>query len=146
MSDNIERGQDKKAEGRPTLTLSYHRVGPSYSPRYMISNQFLQYWTGSAWTAQGKSKEARVYPSVQEATKEMHELLLQHYGDLPVKHFKAPVFVSLFCKEQVTTEQLRTWLHKVSRLLLDTPIHGNGPLDGSLAEVRIEWDLLKENE
>lgn len=133
---------DKK-EKQPII-LSLHNRGNIEFPRYMISDQYLRYWTGKDWTQQKDEDGALVYANANSALEDMHQLMMiQHQGQA-VYRFHAPLYVELFTNNQVTKKQLQQWLVKVTKLIMDTTEYGNGPIAGSYGTCRIEYGELKE--
>ena len=79
-----------------------------------------------------------------DANRKAEELLLAHFGKCPSDRYRAPIYIDLRTDQPVTLEQLRAWLHKTARLFVDTPKYGNGPIDGSLGIVSIDWSQLEK--
>ena len=124
------------------IILSVHRAGTPQFPRYFISDQYKRVWTGEGWSED--EKDGLLYGNSPEACNEVQRLLMLDYMDKPVRRFRAPVYVDLFTDKPLTKQEIARWLVKVSRLLIDSPQHGNGPLSGTLGLVRIEWSEMKE--
>jgi len=135
----------KKREEKKPLILSLINAGTPEHPRFMISDQYLRYWGGShGWTAQQDQSNAVLFASSNEALGMMHTLMLVRHCDLPKKVFTAPVVIELYSPEQVSVRDLQQWLVRAAKLLIDTPRHGNGPVEGAYGAVRVDWGQLKE--
>ncbi len=129
---------------RPTTVLSLHQMGTSAFARYSIGDQFLRYFDGHGWTTE--ANKALLFSDSNFACQEMQRLLMIDYADRPLRRFRAPVCIDLFSEGPVSLEDLQDWLVKVSKLLIDSPTHGNGPLEGTLGLCRILWSELEEIE
>ncbi|MCP6391125.1 hypothetical protein NL487_29820, partial [Klebsiella pneumoniae] len=70
------------------------------------------------------------FASSNEACHEVQRLLLLDCMQLPVKRYNAPVYLELFCDHDVPEIEVKRWLHRVAKLLIDSPNHGNGPVEG----------------
>ncbi len=126
---------------RPTTVLSLHQIGTSAFPRFAISDQFLRFFDGHGWTLD--ARKALLFSDSNLACQEMQGLLMIDYAHKPVRRFRAPVYLDLYSDRPVSLEELQDWLVKVSKLLIDSPTHGNGPVD-SLGLCRISWSELEE--
>jgi hypothetical protein len=69
--------------------------------------------------------------------------MTEHVGQ-PSRRYVAPIIIDLYSENKVSLRDLQFWLAKVSKLLIDSPEHGNGPVAGSLGLCRIDWEQLKE--
>lgn len=128
-------------ERRP-IVLSVHRAGTPEFPRYFISDQFMRVWTGERWS--GDPHDGLLFSDSNEACMEVQRLLMLDYMDKPVRRFRAPVYLDLFTDKELTKDEITRWLVKVSKLLIDSQKHGNGPVEGTLGLCRIEWGEMKE--
>lgn len=129
------------AERRPIVLSLVSRGSPEF-PRYAIADQFLRYWTGETWS--DDEDHGLLFADPNTACDEMQKLLMVDYMDKPVRRFRAPIYVDLYTANDVTLRDLKDWLFKVSRLLIDSPKHGNGPVEGSLGLCQIDWSELEE--
>ena len=135
----------KKREEKPPIILSLHQAGTPDHPRFYISDQYLRYWAGEkGWTEQKDESKAMLFASAQEALQMMHTLMVIRHCDLPRRVFTTPVTVELFAPAEVKVRDLQQWLLRATRLLIDSPRFGNGPIDGSYGAVRVDWGQLKE--
>jgi hypothetical protein len=124
------------------IVLTVHRRGVPEFERFVISDQYLRYWTGSEWSL--KENEAQVFCNNNEALERVQKLLLLDIRPMPARRFQAPIFLDLYSEHEISVRDLKVWLTKVAKLLMDTPRYGNGALQGTLGLLRIDWDKLKE--
>jgi hypothetical protein len=130
-------------ERRPII-LSVHPAGTPQYPRYFISDQYKRVWTGEGWSED--ERDGLLYGDSNAACVEIQRLLKLEFLEKPVRRFRAPVYLDLFADKPLTKQEIARWLGKVSKLLIDAPEHGNGPVEGTLGLVRIEWGEMKEVE
>lgn len=126
------------------VVLSVITRGSVDFPRYLIADQWLRYWTGEHWSEQKDEQEAIVYLTSQDALREIHRLMVDKHDNMPVYHFKAPVYIELFTSNKVSKEDLQQWLYRTTKLIVDSTKHGNGPFDGTYGAVRLELSELEE--
>lgn len=124
--------------------LSLHNQGNVDFPRFVISDQYLRYWTGQDWSKQNDEDAALVYANANAALEDMHQLLMLSYGKKPKSTFVAPLYIDVYSESKFSKKQLRSWLVKVTKLIMDTTKHGNGPLEGSYGTCRIEFGEMQE--
>lgn len=124
------------------IVLTVHRRGVPEFERFVISDQYLRYWTGSEWSL--KENEAQVFCNNNEALERVQKLLLLDIGPMPARRFQAPIFLDLYSEQEISVRDLQIWLTRIAKLLMDTPRHGNGPLQGTLGLTWIDWSQLKE--
>ena len=129
-------------ERRPII-LSVHQVGSPEYERFAISDQWLRWFDGDGGWTEDESRAA-LYAHSNEACIEVQKLLLLNYTQLPVKKYKAPVYIDFFCDHEIPEIEIKRWLHRVAKLLVDSPTHGNGPVEGSLGLATIQWAELEE--
>ena len=131
-------------EEKQPIILTVVSAGTPDFPRYLIANQFLQYFTGNGWTEQKSERGALVYRDANDALETSSSLLLLQHEHLPVKFFQAPLYLQLHSPKKVSMAELKWWLFRATKLLVDSPRFGNGPVAGSLGICRIEFKELKE--
>lgn len=124
---------------RMPLILSLVPKGNPEFPRYLICDQWGNQWNGSEWVEQGF-----LYANSNDACQEMQRILLASFDGAPKRQFRAPLYLDLYCDQPVTKRDIHAWLVRVARLLFDTPKEGNGPVEGSLGLLRIEWAEMEE--
>jgi hypothetical protein len=130
-------------ESRPMI-LTVVAAGTPEHQRWLISDQFLRYYTGSGWTEQGVVAGAVLYTSSKDAIDQLQTILIAQHHTLPHRRFVAPVYLDLYSPQHVSLRDLQQWLVRVTKLLVDSPRHGNGPVAGSVGLTRIEYGELKE--
>ena len=124
------------------ITYSVVPAGTVKYPRFRIANQYGQYWDGEDWV--GEEHRGLAYANSNDACLEVQRLLMGEYNQLPVKKYCAPVMIDLFSNHEIPIEDLKQWLLKVSKLILNNDDHGNGPVNGSLGCISIDWGQLEE--
>ena len=124
------------------IVLTVHRRGVPEFERFVISDQYLRYWTGTEWSS--KENEAQVFCNNNEALERVQKLLLLDIGPMPARRFQAPIFLDLYSDQEISVRDLQIWLTRIAKLLMDSPRHGNGPLQGTLGLASIDWSQLKE--
>lgn len=136
----------KKRDEKKPLVLSLVNAGTPEHMRFAISDPYLRYWTGeNGWSEQHDLGAARLFATSQEALKMMHTLMVIRHCDLPKRVFTAPITIELYSPEPVTLRDLQQWLVRVTKVLIDSPRFGNGPISGSYGGVRVDWGDLKES-
>jgi len=133
----------EQKENQPII-LTVMNAGTPEFPRYLIANQFLQYFTGDGWTPQKDERGALVYRDANDALQTTSSLLLLKHEHLPVKFFRAPLYLQLHSPQNVSIRELQMWMFRATKLLVDSPRYGNGPVTGSLGICRIEYSELEE--
>lgn len=99
-------------------------------PRFIIAkaDAFKNpvYWdaTNREWHAD--ESKATVFASVTQVCWEQHDLLMEAVGERPVHRFVVPLFVEVYGKKPPLTD-LKRWLERAMRIVVDTPNHGLGP-------------------
>ena len=110
--------------------------------RYRITDQWCQYWTGEKWSPE--PADALVYESANEGCKEMQLLLIGEHQHLPMRHFRVPFHIELYCERPLDLPTIEAWLLRTTKIIVDSPSFGNGPVEGSLGLTYINWDELRE--
>jgi hypothetical protein len=124
------------------IVLTVHRRGVPEFERFVISDQYLRYWTGTEWSS--KENEAQVFCNNNEALERVQKLLLLDLRPMPARRFQAPITLDLYSEHEISVRDLKVWLTRVAKLLMDSPRYGNGPIQGTLGLTFIDWDKLKE--
>lgn len=128
-------------ELRP-IVLSLVNAGTPEYPRWRVADQFLRFYTGAGWST--TEEDGVLYRDAESAAQEVQRLLMLEYMGKAKRVFIAPVTVELYCDEDVTERDLRDWLCRVARLVINSPKHGNGPAAGSLGLCKIDWSQMEE--
>lgn len=124
------------------MFLSVVQAGMPEYPRFKVADCHLRYWTGVEWVAD--ESKGLMFASSNDACLEVQRLLKLHYGDLPVRRYRAPVFIDVHSDAAVPQDDLIRWLVRCSKLLLDTTNCGEGPTNGTLGSLTIQWGELEQ--
>jgi hypothetical protein len=127
---------------KPVVTVKY--VGEGELRRYYLHNRVGQYWNGSDWVY--CRNEALLYENLQLCHEDYQRLITAEYATKPVQHFKVITHIVVRSDVPVTKKQLRKWLNRAYRGIVDTDACGDGPVEGSLAVLRTDFDRMKEVE
>lgn len=126
---------------RSTVTVCY--VGNDDCRRYYIVRPSDGlYWTGSCWSYQ--RHEALLYENLQLCHEDYQRLITQDYAHKPIQYFKVVTHVVVRSDVPVTKKQVRRYLEKAYRGIVDTDACGDGPVEGSLVILRTDFDTLSE--
>jgi hypothetical protein len=108
--------------------LSIIKKGSATFPRVIVAkgDEFRNraYWTGSGWSAE--ETEALVFANANDASWVCHDVLMESVSDLPVHRFVAPIYIELY-GDKPKLADLRQWLERAMRIVVDSPRHGLGP-------------------
>lgn len=108
--------------------LSIIKKGSATFPRVIVakSDEFRNpaYWTGSGWSAE--EAEAMVFANANDASWVCHDVLLETVGNRPCHHYLVPLIVELY-GDKPKLADLRQWLERAMRIVVDSPKHGYGP-------------------
>lgn len=122
--------------------LSIRERGTVEYPRWCIADNLGRFFDGAEWSTEECS--ALLYADLNAACHDLQTLQKVAFQNKRVRRYRAPVYVEVYSDQKLSLDQIRGWLLRVSRLLIDSPIHGLGPAPGTLGLVRIEWNELKE--
>lgn len=110
--------------------ISLVKKGTKEFPRFVLSkaDEFRNptYWTGSGWDADESS--AVVFASANDAAWVYQDILMDAVGDRPCHRFVAPLYIEIYGVKPKLAD-LRRWLDKAVRIVVDVPKHGLGPND-----------------
>ena len=124
------------------VVLSLVSVGTPLFPRYMLSDKHGRVWTGADWTED--EEDGLLYACINSAGRAIQELLKKHCSHKNLTRYVAPIYLDLYCDHSVPKVIIEDWLYKVARLIVDAPTHGNGPMDGTLGLLQVEWTKLRK--
>jgi hypothetical protein len=125
--------------------FSLIKRGSDSFPRFVIAKadayRNAVYWdaTNRQWHAD--ESKATVFADVTQACWEQHDLLMKAVGDRPVHRFVVPLYLEIY-GEKPKLADLRNWLEKAVRIVVDTPKHGLGP-DGTVGVVVLDIDQAR---
>ncbi len=103
----------------------------------------MRWYDGDGGWTEDQSRAA-LFAISNDACVEVQRLLLMNHVLLPLKRYRAPVYLDLYCEEDVPEIEIKRWLHRAAKLLINSPTHGNGPVSGSLGLTTIRWSELEE--
>ena len=108
--------------------LSIIKKGSATFPRVIVakSDEFRNplYWTGSGWSPE--ETEAMVFADANDASWVCHDVLMLAVSNRPIHRFVAPIYIELY-GDKPRLADLRQWLERAIRIVVDTPKHGLGP-------------------
>lgn len=123
--------------------LSIIKKGSAKFPRVIVAkgDEFRNplYWTGSGWSAE--EDDAMVFANANDASWVCHDVLMESVGDRPVHRFIAPIYIEIY-GEKPRLPDLRQWLERAMRIVVDTPKHGLGP-KGTVGVIIADVDETK---
>jgi len=132
-----------KQERQPFF-MSVINLGTPEFPRYGIADHQLRYWNGDGWTKPEADSGARVYATENAATEVMYGIMTQDHQHLPKKTYVVPVYIEVFSDTDIPLRDPKWLLFRTTKVIVDSPRHGNGPVEGSLGTVRIEYSEMTE--
>ncbi len=123
--------------------LSIIKKGSRNFPRLIVAkcDEFRNpiYWTGSGWSA--AEADAMVFANANDASWVCHDVLMESVSDRPVHRFIVPLIVEVH-GEKPPMADLRRWLEKAMRIVVDSPKHGHGP-KGTVGFIIADVDEMK---
>ena len=109
----------------PMITLV--AKGSKAFPRYVLAkaDEFKNavYWNGMSWSDES---DAILFSNVNQALWAQHDLLMETVGDLPCHQYVVPVYFEIY-GDKPKLPDLRSWLEKAVRIVVESPKHGTGP-------------------
>lgn len=125
--------------------LSLIKRGCDKFPRYVIAkcDAFRNpiYWNSETRQWDQDESKATVFADATQACWEHHDLLMEVVGDRPCHRFVAPIYIEMF-GEKPNLADLRNWLEKAVRIVVDMPKHGLGP-DGTVGVLIADFEETK---
>jgi hypothetical protein len=110
--------------------LSLIHVGSKRFPRFLVAKadelRNPIYWTGQDWAKD--DAKAMVFADVNQALWTYHDLLVEAVADRPSFVYLVPLQIEVF-GEKPKLADLKEWLEKAVRIVVDTPKQGYGPGD-----------------
>jgi hypothetical protein len=108
--------------------LSIIKKGSRSFPRVIVAkgDEFKNplYWTGSGWSA--AEAEAMVFVNANDASWVCHDVLMLAVSNRPSYRFVTPIYIELY-GDKPPLADLRRWLERAMRIVVDSPKHGLGP-------------------
>ena len=125
--------------------FSLIKRGNDSFPRYVIAKadayRNAVYWDATSRLWHADESKATVFADVTQACWEQHDLLMESVADRPCHQFVAPIYIELFGEKPKLTD-LRRWLERAVRIVVDTPQHGLGP-DGTVGVLIADFEETK---
>lgn len=92
----------------------------------MRADEYLNpvYWNGLTWS--DNEADAILFNDVTQALWVYHDLLMESVSERPVSRFVAPLYIEVY-GEKLRMADLRAWLEKAVRIVVNAPQHGLGP-------------------
>ena len=123
--------------------ISLVRKGSKHYPRYIVTqaDSFKNplFWDGTTWTA--NEADAVLFENVTQALWVHHDALMESVGDRPCHRFVVPLYVEVY-GEMPSLHDLRGWLKRSMRIVVDSPKHGFGP-NGTVGVIIADVDETK---
>ena len=117
--------------------LSVIPKGTPAHPRYVLSDQRHQVWTGSGWSPDQNA--GLLFVSERELGQVVRDIVLEQCSDKPAFVFTAPVKIEVRSDEPPDLVELKLWLMRAARLYLNNYECGNGPVSESVVLLSIDW-------
>lgn len=125
------------------LVLSVIPKGNPNHRRFMLSNQLKQVWNGTDWSFD--ESKALLFANENELGKACEQILKESLHDKTVFRFTAPVTVEVLSDFVPCMLDLQFWLIHAARLYVDYLQCGNGPNEGGVVLLSIDWTKMEEN-
>ena len=110
--------------------FSLIKRGSDNFPRFVIAkaDAFKNpiYWDATSRLWHADESKATVFADVTQACWEQHDLLMEAVCNRPVHRYVAPMYIELY-GEKPKLADLRRWLERAMRIVVDSPKHGLGP-------------------
>lgn len=110
--------------------LSLIQIGPKRFPRFLVAKadelRNPIYWDGQDWTKD--EMKVMVFADQNLALWAVHDLLAEAVADRPSNVYIVPLQIEVF-GDQPKLADLKAWLEKAVRIVVDTPKQGYGPGD-----------------
>lgn len=112
--------------------FSLIKRGTDAFPRYVVAkaDAFKNpvYWDATNRKWHKDESNATVFADVTQACWEHHDLLMEAVGDRPCHRYVVPLYVEIY-GDPPNLADLRKWLERAMRIIVDSPRHGLGPND-----------------
>lgn len=108
--------------------ISLVRKGSKDFPRFVLAkaDEYRNpvYWNGLTWS--DNEADAILFNNVNEALWVYHDILMDSVGDRPCFRYVAPLYIEVYGNKPKLAD-LRAWLQKAVRIVVNAPQHGLGP-------------------
>ena len=124
------------------LTIRF--FGPDSNRRYAVQRGDGAFWSGEGWSPILDC--AKIFHNYGDAGVACRAIQRSRYRRKPVRRYRAEVTVEVIGDDvaHVTNGMLAEYLGKAVRVEVATTDHGDGPLAGVYAEVRLILASLRE--
>lgn len=123
--------------------LSIIKKGSKRYPRYIVTkaDSFKNplFWNGTTWSSD--EADAVLFENVTQALWVHHDALMESVCDRPCHRFVVPLYVEVY-GEKPSLDDLRGWLNRSMRIVVDSPKHGLGP-KGTVGVIIADVDQTK---
>jgi hypothetical protein len=121
--------------------LSLIPKGTPENPRFLISDNNLQVFTGSGWSL--NEDDGLLFIHGNDLADACNQILFESVKDKNLYRFKTEIEVSVYNDTQPNLNDLKQWLIRAARLYVD--YHDIGLKDGTLL-VSIDWSKMEGEE
>lgn len=108
-------------------------------PRYLISNDEGQFWSGALW---GEEKTAMLYSNLPTVNRIIRDIYMLELANKPYNRYEVPLKIEVF-GEQPQIYDLISWLVHSFQFVIDYKKYGKGPVEDSFVLPSITWSDLK---
>lgn len=124
--------------------ISLVKRGSKTFPRYVLAKadeyKNAVYWNGLTWSQD--ESDAILFSDVTQALWLHHDFMMQSVSDLPCHRYVAPLYIEVY-GEMPKLDDLREWLEKAVRIVVNSPKHGDGPTTGSLGVLILDAEKTR---
>ena len=106
-----------------TLVAKGSKTFPGYVLAKADEYKNAVFWNGSTWS---NEKDAILFNDVTQALWTHHDLLIEALNDLPCHQYVVPVYIEIYGEKPKLCD-LRAWIEKAVRIVVESPKHGTGP-------------------
>lgn len=128
----------------PIPMISLVKRGTKAFPRYVLAKadeyKNAVYWNGLTWSQDEAA--AILFENVTECLWTHHDLMMESVGDLPCHRYVAPLYIEVYGKKPKLSD-LRKWLEKAVRIVVESPKYGDGPTNGSLGVLILDAEKTR---
>ncbi len=119
-------------------------VGADHARRFLLQRGDFAYWTGSDWS---KIRDnAKIFSNYRAAATACSAIQYKQYKGKAIRTFKAEVSFTLAADEvgSISKEAMRRYIAEALRLDVENSVFGDGPVEGSFVEARLNLLTLEE--
>lgn len=125
-------------------TMMIRYMGPDHARRHVIQRGDGSFWTGEAWSK--ILDNAQLFDDHKTAGLTVVAIQHKRWKGKPCRTFKVEVSVTLVGDDiqNMPVKDLAKYLADAVRLDVETSIFGEGPVDGSFVQARMNLSKLEE--